>query len=117
MVRSGRLPGRRLVGACRSGARRAVARRAIAPAGAGNANAHGAARDRRDARARPIQVLYLGSDEETPHNPAKMFPLLAAPLARRGIQLTYARTPADALDAGKARVLRRRDDLWRPHRR
>ena len=32
-----------------------------------------------------------------------MFPLLAAPLARRGIQLTYAATPAEALDAGQAR--------------
>lgn len=50
---------------------------------------------------RPIHVLYVGSDEETPHNPTKMFPLLAAPLARRGIQLTYARTPGDAFDSGK----------------
>src|SRR3954469_1098894 len=49
----------------------------------------------------PIHVLYVGSDEETPHNPTKMFPLLAAPLARRGIQLTYARTPGDAFDSGK----------------
>ena len=47
---------------------------------------------------------------------SKMFPLLAAPLARRGIQLTYAATPAEALDAGKARVLRRGDDVRRPHR-
>lgn len=47
---------------------------------------------------RPIHVLYIGSDEETPHNPTKMFPLLAAPLARRGIQLTYGRTSAEALD-------------------
>ena len=30
-----------------------------------------------------------------------MFPLLAAPLARRGIQLTYVSTPADALAAAK----------------
>ena len=65
---------------------------------------------------RPIRVLFLGQDEEQPHNPAKMFPLLAAPLARRGIQLTYAATPAEALDAGKARVLRRADDLRQPHR-
>jgi hypothetical protein len=42
--------------------------------------------------ARPIRVLFVGADEESPHNPAKMFPLLAAPLARRGIQLTYGRT-------------------------
>src|SRR5215210_5295021 len=40
--------------------------------------------------ARPIRILFLGQDEEQPHNPAKMFPLLAAPMARRGIQLTYA---------------------------
>src|SRR5947207_5802542 len=51
--------------------------------------------------ARPIKVLYVGTDEETPHNPTKMFPLLAAPLARRGIQLTYGRTPAEALDPAK----------------
>lgn len=51
--------------------------------------------------ARPIKVLYIGTDEETPHNPAKMFPLLAAPLARRGIQLTYGRTIAEALDPAK----------------
>ena len=51
--------------------------------------------------ARPIKVLYIGSDEETPHNPTKMFPLLAAPLARRGIQLTYGRTAAEALDPAK----------------
>src|SRR5689334_12496318 len=51
--------------------------------------------------ARPIKVLYIGSDEETPHNPTKMFPLLAAPLARRGIQLTYGRTLAEALDPAK----------------
>ncbi len=50
---------------------------------------------------RPIKVLYVGTDEETPHNPTKMFPLLAAPLARRGIQLTYGRTPAEALDPAR----------------
>src|SRR4051794_4998093 len=26
---------------------------------------------------RPIRVLFLGQDEERPHNPVKMFPLLA----------------------------------------
>jgi uncharacterized protein len=50
---------------------------------------------------RPIRILFLGQDEEQPHNPVKMFPLLAAPLARRGIQLTYAATPADALTPAK----------------
>ncbi len=58
-----------------------------------------AARSARPAvqAGRPIRVLFLGQDEDRPHNPAKMFPLLAAPLARRGIQLTYAATPAAAL--------------------
>jgi putative membrane-bound dehydrogenase-like protein len=50
---------------------------------------------------RPLRVLFLGQDIERPHNPAKMFPILAAPLARRGIQLTYVATPAEALDAAK----------------
>lgn len=49
----------------------------------------------------PIRVLFLGTDEETPHNPSKMFPLLAAPLARRGIQLTYGGTATEILDAAK----------------
>jgi uncharacterized protein len=44
-----------------------------------------------------IKVLFLGQDQERPHNPAAMFPLLAAPLARRGIQLTYVATPEEAL--------------------
>jgi len=51
--------------------------------------------------ARPIRVLFVGADEETPHNPTKMFPLLAAPLARRGIQLTYGRTALEPLDPAK----------------
>lgn len=51
--------------------------------------------------ARPIRVLFVGADEESPHNPAKMFPLLAAPLARRGIQLTYGRTALEPLDPAK----------------
>src|SRR5262245_33935578 len=46
---------------------------------------------------RPIRVLFLGQDEERPHNPARMFPLLAAPFTRRGIQLTYVATPQEAL--------------------
>jgi hypothetical protein len=49
----------------------------------------------------PIRVLFLGTDEETPHNPSKMFPLLAAPLARRGIQLTYGGTATEMLDASR----------------
>jgi uncharacterized protein len=60
-----------------------------------------AARPAAAPAARPIRVLFVGADEETPHNPAKMFPLLAAPLARRGIQLTYGRTPLESLDPAK----------------
>jgi putative membrane-bound dehydrogenase-like protein len=51
--------------------------------------------------ARPLRVLYVGTDEETPHNPTKMFPLLAAPLARRGIQLTFGHTALESLDPAK----------------
>jgi len=50
---------------------------------------------------RPLQVLYVTADEDTPHNPAKMFPLLAAPLARRGIQLTFSQTALEAFDPAK----------------
>ena len=60
-----------------------------------------AARPAAAGQGRPIKVLFLGTDEDAPHNPAKMFPLLAAPLARRGIQITYGRTPTEALDAAK----------------
>jgi hypothetical protein len=49
----------------------------------------------------PIHVLFLGMDEERPHNPARMFPHLSAPLARRGIQLTYVADQAEALDPAK----------------
>ena len=54
-----------------------------------------------EAEARPLRVLFLGQDEERPHAPAAMFPLLAAPLARRGVQLTYVASPADALTPEK----------------
>jgi type 1 glutamine amidotransferase len=53
------------------------------------------------AEGRPIKVLFVGTNEDTPHNPSKMFPLLAAPLARRGIQLTYGRSPAEVLNSTK----------------
>src|SRR3954468_11703781 len=71
--------------ATKPGSTQAAARPAAAPAPA----------------ARPIRVLYIGTDEETPHNPTKMFPLLAAPLARRGIQLTFGHTPLESLDPAK----------------
>jgi putative membrane-bound dehydrogenase-like protein len=60
-----------------------------------------AARPAAAGQGAPIKVLFLGTDEDAPHNPLKMFPLLAAPLARRGIQITYGRTPAEALDAAR----------------
>ena len=52
-------------------------------------------------QGRPIKVLFVGSDQDAPHNPERMFPLLAAPLARRGIQLTYGRSPAEALESSR----------------
>lgn len=60
-----------------------------------------AARPSAAAAGRALRVLFVGQEGDTPHNPAKMFPLLAAPLARRGIQLTYVGTPAEGLAATK----------------
>jgi putative membrane-bound dehydrogenase-like protein len=54
-----------------------------------------------EADARPLRVLFLGHDQERPHPSPAVFQLLAAPLARRGIQLTHVPTPAEALVAGK----------------
>ncbi len=48
------------------------------------------------AEGRPIQVLFLGHPSEH-HNSAAYFPMLAAPLALDGIQLTYEDDPALAL--------------------
>ncbi|ARA94321.1 dehydrogenase [Rhodothermaceae bacterium RA] len=45
---------------------------------------------------RPIEVLFLGHASEH-HNSAAFMPLLAGPLAQRGIQITYVQDPADAL--------------------
>src|SRR4029453_10442902 len=59
------------------------------------------ARPAAETVSQPSRVLFVGADEETPHNPTKMFPLLAAPLARRGIQLTYGHTALESLDPGK----------------
>jgi putative membrane-bound dehydrogenase-like protein len=53
------------------------------------------------AEPRPIKVLFLGHDQERPHPSPAMYPLLAAPLARRGIQLTHVLTPAEALNPEK----------------
>jgi putative membrane-bound dehydrogenase-like protein len=47
---------------------------------------------------RPLRLLFLGHDRE--HHPSgKLLPLIAAPLARRGIQMTHVSTPAEALVA------------------
>jgi uncharacterized protein len=67
--------------------------------GPGVARGRGVAARPAPQTGRAIRVLFLGQDEERPHNPVKMFPLLAAPMARRGIQLTYVSTPAEALTA------------------
>ena len=45
---------------------------------------------------RPIEVLFLGHAGEH-HNSAAFMPLLARPLAQRGIHLTYVEDPAAAL--------------------
>jgi putative membrane-bound dehydrogenase-like protein len=46
---------------------------------------------------RPLRLLFLGHDKE--HHPSgKLLPLIAAPLARRGIQFTHVSTPEEALD-------------------
>ena len=48
--------------------------------------------------ARPLRLLFLGHDRD--HHPSgKLLPLIAAPLARRGIQMTHVSTPAEALVA------------------
>jgi putative membrane-bound dehydrogenase-like protein len=46
---------------------------------------------------RPLRVLFLGHDR-THHHSAKLMPMLARTLARKGIQLTHVMTPAEALD-------------------
>jgi putative membrane-bound dehydrogenase-like protein len=46
---------------------------------------------------RPLRILFLGHDR--PHHPSgTLLPLIAAPLARRGIQITHVYTPEEALD-------------------
>ncbi len=49
---------------------------------------------------RPIKVLLLGDDRE-PHSSAALYAVLTPALARRGIQVTPALTPAGVLDAGR----------------
>jgi len=45
---------------------------------------------------RPLQVLFLGH-ASTHHPSMSLMPILAAPLARKGIQLTHVTSPDDAL--------------------
>ncbi|ODS57371.1 MAG: hypothetical protein ABS36_05640 [Acidobacteria bacterium SCN 69-37] len=45
---------------------------------------------------RPLRLLFLGHDQRH-HDSHQLFPLLAAPLARLGIQMTHVDTPAEAL--------------------
>jgi putative membrane-bound dehydrogenase-like protein len=52
--------------------------------------------------ARPLRLLFLGHDRD--HHPSgKLLPLIAAPLARRGIQMTHLSTPEEALVASTLR--------------
>ena len=55
----------------------------------------------READARPLRVLFLGHDQAQPHPSPALYPLLASPLARRGIQLTHVLTPDEALTPEK----------------
>ena len=50
----------------------------------------------REGDSRPIRVLLLGEEQAPAHASPALSPLLAAPLARRGIQLTHVLTPAEA---------------------
>ena len=54
-----------------------------------------------ETEARPLRVLFLGHEQERHHPSATLLPLLAAPLARRGIQLTHVMTPEEALTSEK----------------
>jgi putative membrane-bound dehydrogenase-like protein len=49
------------------------------------------------AAGRPLKILFLGHDRQ--HHPSgTLLPLVAAPLARKGIQITHVMTPEEALD-------------------
>ena len=56
-----------------------------------------AAKPAAETGARPLKILFLGHDRA--HHPSgTLLPNLAAPLARRGIQITHVYTPEEALD-------------------
>jgi uncharacterized protein len=60
------------------------------------ASVRGASRTTMEIAPRPLRVLFLGHDKR--HHPSgTLLPLLAAPLARRGIHLTHVMTPEEAL--------------------
>jgi putative membrane-bound dehydrogenase-like protein len=50
---------------------------------------------------RPLRVLFLGHEQQPAHSAAAIYQVLGPTLARRGIQLTPALTPAAALAADK----------------
>ena len=52
--------------------------------------------DAAKADGRPLKVLFLGHTS-THHPSMALMPILAAPLARKGIQLTHVATPEEAL--------------------
>ena len=54
-----------------------------------------------DPGGRPLRVLFLGHANLEHHPSSTLLPLLAAPLARKGIQLTHVWTPEEALDPAK----------------
>jgi putative membrane-bound dehydrogenase-like protein len=62
--------------------------------GPASANGSGAANPNDDGR--PLKVLFLGHTS-THHPSMALMPILAAPLARKGIQLTHVTSPDDAL--------------------
>ena len=67
----------------------------MGPTLVGRAGAPQAAATKTSA-GRPLRLLFLGHEQRN-HNSHTMFPLLAVPLARRGIQMTHVNTPAEAL--------------------
>jgi type 1 glutamine amidotransferase len=54
-----------------------------------------------ETEPKPLRVLFLGHADEKHHPSSTLLPLLAAPLARRGIQLTHVMTPEEALTSAK----------------
>ena len=73
----------------------ALAGAAVAPALATRSQAPAAGSTTNDGR--PLRLLFLGQDQRH-HDSHALFPLLAAPLARMGIQMTHVDTPAEAFD-------------------